>query len=94
MANLTEGELQSTGSWLEAVRNSKGYEDQSLVLDLVRRFETDLSNRLVKKSIGSKSLRHNQLLSMFNKIQPGGGDSYSGLWWWQRLHGRLAAKQI
>lgn len=94
MANLSEGELQSVNSWLEAVRNSKGYEDKFLVLDLIRKFETDLVSRLAKNPFGNQSLRHDQLLSMINKIQPRGGYIDSRLWWWKRLHGRLDQTRI
>jgi putative methyltransferase (TIGR04325 family) len=68
MANLSEDELQPTNSWLEAVRNSKGYENKSLVLDLIEQFKANLVNRLAINPISSLSQRQIHLLLAFLKI--------------------------
>ena len=42
MANISADELQPVNSWLEAVQNSKGYEDKSLILNLIEQFKANL----------------------------------------------------
>ncbi len=45
MANLRENDLEPVSSWSEAVLNSKGYTDESLVADLIEQFKTNALER-------------------------------------------------
>ena len=86
MANLSEDELQPVSSWVEAVQNSKGYQDKSLVVDLIEKFKVNLPNRLSNNPIFSLNQRQIHLLLAFLKIVPdskflsigdfGGGNGY------------------
>ena len=73
MANLAPDQLQPVNSWLEAVQNSKGYEDASLMNNLIEQFESNLTNRLTKKSVIELNQRQVHLLLAFLKIAPVGG---------------------
>jgi putative methyltransferase (TIGR04325 family) len=71
MANLSEDELQPVSSWLDAVYNSKGYQDKSLVVDLIEKFKVNLPIRLSNNPIFSLNQRQTHLLLAFLKIMPG-----------------------
>ena len=73
MASMSKDELQPVNSWLEAVQNSKGYEDKSLLLDLIREFKANLYNRLSSNLITNLSQRQIHLLLAFLKISPARG---------------------
>jgi len=75
MANMSNDELQPVNSWLEAVQNSKGYEDKPLLLNLIEQFKANLCNRLPSNPITNLSQRQIHLLLAFFKIGPaqGGG---------------------
>jgi hypothetical protein len=45
MANLYADNLTPINSWAEAVLNSKGYSDESLVADLIEQFKTNALER-------------------------------------------------
>ena len=83
MASIGKDELQPVNSWLEAVHNSKGYEDKSLLLDLIGEFKANLYNRLSSNLITNLSQRQIHLLLAFLKISParGGGCVNSRCWW-------------
>jgi hypothetical protein len=68
MSNLSQDELKLVGSWKEAVVFSKGYDDKSLVLDLIAQFKANLPNRLVEKFNANLSQRQIHLLLSFLKI--------------------------
>jgi putative methyltransferase (TIGR04325 family) len=86
MANLSEDELQPVSSWLEATQNSKGYQDKSLVVDLIEKFKVNLPNRLSNNPIICLNQRQIHLLLAFFKVVPnskflsigdfGGGNGY------------------
>lgn len=84
MSNLSQDELTIVGSWKKAVEGSKGYDDKSLVLDLIAQFNADLPNRLVKKLNTNLSQREIHLLLSFLKISSyiEGGCIGRRLWWW------------
>ena len=67
MANLHEDELQPMGSWTEAVKKSKGYQDKTLVSDLIQEFKINLPNRIHKNQIIDLSQRQVHLLLVFLK---------------------------
>lgn len=68
MANLVPDELQPVNSWLEAVQTSNGYEDASLVNDLIEQFESNLATRLNRKTIIDLSQRQVHILLAFLKV--------------------------
>jgi len=71
MANLSEDELKPVSSWLEAAQNSKGYQDESLMVNLIEKFKVNLPNRLSNNPIFSINQRQIHLLLAFLKIVHG-----------------------
>ena len=45
MANVSNEDLELVDSWAEASKNSKGYQDRHLVLNLIEQFKNDLNDR-------------------------------------------------
>jgi hypothetical protein len=86
MSNLSQDELTSVVSRKKAIEGSKGYDDKSLVLDLIAQFKTNLPNRLVEKLNANLSQRQIHLLLSFLKIsstlKKRGGYIGRRLWWW------------
>jgi putative methyltransferase (TIGR04325 family) len=88
MSNLSQGELESVASWAKALEGSKGYDDKSLVLNLIAQFRLNLPCRLIKNSNTNLSQRQIHLLLAFLKVSSsvgggevsvadiGGGDGY------------------
>ena len=63
MANLIYEDLELVDSWAEASKNSKGYQDRHLVLNLIEQFKNDLNSRDFSNPGGT--LRLQQLLLGF-----------------------------
>jgi len=92
MANISEDEMQPVNSWLDAVQNSKGYEDESLVLDLIDNFNANLFNRLSSNPTANLIQRQIHLLAAFFNISPSrGGCIVSRFWWRQWLYVRFSS---
>jgi len=64
MANLIYEDLELVDSWTEASKNSKGYQDRHLVLNLIEQFKNDLNSRDFSNP-GGGTLRLQQLLLGF-----------------------------
>jgi len=64
MANLNNEDLELVDSWVEASKNSKGYQDRHLVLNLIEQFKNDLNIRDYSNP-GGGTLRLQQLLLGF-----------------------------
>ena len=63
MADLSNEDLELVDSWAEASKNSKGYQDRHLVLNLIEQFKNDLNSRNFSNPGGT--LRLQQLLLGF-----------------------------
>jgi hypothetical protein len=83
MSNLSHGELELVDTWAKALEGSKGYDDKSLVLNLIAQFRLNLPQRSIKNSNTNLSQRKIHLLLAFLKVSSsvGGGCINSRYWW-------------
>jgi len=65
MANLSENDLEHVNSWAEAVEKSKGYDENSLVVNLIHQYEQQMKYRLFSIPQGEETLRLQHLLIGF-----------------------------
>jgi putative methyltransferase (TIGR04325 family) len=68
MSNISQDELEVVNSWAKALEGSKGYNDKSLVLNLIEQFRLNLPSRLIKNSNTNLSQRQIHLLLAFLKV--------------------------
>jgi putative methyltransferase (TIGR04325 family) len=68
MANLHEDDLEAVNSWSEAVLNSKGYTDESLITDLIGQFKANALDRFSHNPIVYLTQRQSHLLLAFLKL--------------------------
>ena len=68
MASIESVDLVSVKTWAEAALKSKGYQDKSLVLDLIEAFKLNVPNRIHRNKISTMSNRMIHLLAAFRTI--------------------------
>jgi hypothetical protein len=70
MASINEVDLVSVKTYYEAALKSKGYQDKSLVHDLIQQFNLNIPNRIHRHKITTMSNRLIHLLLAFRIIAP------------------------